>query len=115
MENLINNLRDNSSSNFSFLSDCKELISEAGNSKNNSSLSKLYDYYDSDNSSFKINSSETKSIIKGIIYSISSSLKDNILLNSIIYGMMYCPKCMIPCSIIFNDNFSISFDVNVHL
>ena len=107
MENPINNLRDNSSNNFSFLSNCKELISEAGNSKNNSSLSKLYDYYDSDNSSFKINSSETKSIIKGTI---SSSLKDNILLNSIIYGMMYCPKCMIPCSIIFNDNFSISFE-----
>ena len=80
----------------------------SANSSTQSSLSKFYDNcYSDEFHNFESISSESHSIIQGTI---SSSLEDIILLKSNIFGKMYCPKCMIPCSIIFNDNFSISFE-----
>ena len=46
---------------------------------------------------------------------LSSSMENNILINSIIYGKNYCKKCKIPCSIIFMDNLDLSFDCDCSL
>ena len=104
MEDLLDNLSSNYSNKNSSFSNCKELIEDAEYYENKSSKSNIYDINDNDLSSIKNDTSESQSFIQGTL---SSSLKDNILLNSIIYGMIYCPKCKIPCSIIFNDNFNI--------
>ena len=107
MEDLLDNLSSNYSNKNSSFSNCKELIEDAEYYENKSSKSNIYDINDNYLSSIKNDTSESQSFIQGTL---SSSLKDNILLNSIIYGMIYCPKCKIPCSIIFNDNFNISFE-----
>ena len=113
MQDLINNLSNNSSNKNSSISNCIDLFNDAEYSENNSSISKLFKNCNDDAlSSIKNDTSESKSLIQGTI---SSSLKDNILLNSIIYGMMYCRECKIPCSIIFNDNFTISFECGCSL
>ena len=93
----------------SSLSNCEDLIDEADYCQNKISLSEIYDNCGNDTSNFDVNNTlESQSFIQDTMT--CSSLKDNILLNSIIYGMMYCPNCKIPCSIIFNDNFNISFE-----
>ena len=112
MQDLINNLSNNSSNKNSSISNCKDLFNDAEYSENKSSISKFYENCDDALSSIKNDTSESKSLIQGTI---SSSLKDNILLNSIFYGMMYCRECKIPCSIIFNDNFTISFECGCSL
>ena len=107
METLINNLTSNSIIiNFSS-SNCGALIDDALDNGNISTISSMKEDNDDNISSIKSDTSKSESIIQG---SISLSLKDNNLLNSIIYGMMYCRECMVPCSVIFNDNFTISFD-----
>lgn len=94
--------------------DCEDLIDEAEYYQNKISLSEIYDNCGNDISNFDANNTlESITFIQDTIS--CSSLKDNILLNSIIYGMMYCPKCKIPCSIIFNDNFNISFECECSL
>ena len=93
----------------SSFSNCEDLIDEADYCQNKISLSEMYDNCGNDTSNFDVNNTlESQSFVRDTMT--CSSLKDNILLNSIIYGMMYCPNCKIPCSIIFNDNFNISFE-----
>ena len=72
----------------SSLSNCEDLIDEADYCQNKISLSEIYDNCGNDTSNFDVNNTlESQSFIQDTMT--CSSLKDNILLNSIIYGMMY--------------------------
>ena len=107
MQDLINNLTSNSIKINSSSLNCGELIEEAVDDGYKSTISSMKEDNDDYISSIKSDTSKSECIIQG---SISLSLKDNNFFNTIIYGMMYCPECMIPCSVIFNDNFTVSFD-----
>ena len=88
-------------------------------------LSELYQDFDkrSLNSNFYENnkdnlskietlSIESSTLING---SISSSMEDNLILKSILYGKIYCQICQIPCAIIFNDSLDLSFECGCSL
>ena len=99
-----NNLSSNFNNNLTGLYDIEH-------NENKTSSSKIFDNCGKDElQDFEYLSSESESgsFFQGTIS--STSLKDNELLKSFIYGILHCTKCMIPCSIIFNDNFTISFE-----
>ena len=77
-----------------------------------SSCSYIYENNKDNLSNIENLSVNSNSIFKGTV---SSSMEDNILLKSIIYGKIYCTKCQMPCAIIFNDNLDLSFDCGCSL
>ena len=77
-----------------------------------SSCSYIYENNKDNLSSIENLSVNSNSNFKGTI---SSSLEDNFLLKSIIYGKIYCTNCQMPCAIIFNDNLDLSFDCGCSL
>ena len=77
-----------------------------------SSCSYIYENNKDNLSNIENLSVNSNSIFKGTV---SSSMEDNILLKSIIYGKIYCTKCQMPYAIIFNDNLDLSFDCGCSL
>ena len=63
MQDLINNLSNNSSNKNSSISNCKDLFNDAEYSENNSSISKLFKNCDDALSSIKNDTFESKSLI----------------------------------------------------
>ena len=102
-----NNLSSDSNNNNNQSTNFEDLYEDT---ENRGSKSISSDFYESspDNISFKSEEmGASTSIIQGTI---SNTLENNIILKIIIFGNIYCSKCMIPCLIIFNKNFNISFD-----
>ena len=101
-----NNLSSDSNNNNNYSSNFEELYEDVENTGSKSISSNFYE--NSTVSSFKSEEmGSSTSIIQGTT---SNTLENNILLKIIIFGNIYCSKCMKPCLIIFNNNFTISFD-----
>ena len=111
MQDLIYNLSNNSLNNNNPISNFEELIEEEENKNININSLNFYENNSENIPSFKSEDIESStSIIHGTI---SNNLKDNILLTKIIFGNIYCSKCMIPCLIIFNSNFTCFFSLRM--
>ena len=78
---------------------------------NKSSKSDIYDKC-KETLSIENLSSDSNSVYNGTF---SSLMEDNVLINSIIYGTIYCEKCNMPMSIIFNASLDLTFDCGCSL
>ena len=82
-------------------SNLDELIDNSQNYDSTALNSNLYENCKENILSWNSSSIESKSI--SIIQGSIASLKDNILMKSVIFGKIYCKKCMVPVSIAFMD------------
>ena len=89
-------------------SNLDELIDNSQNYDSTTINSNLYENCKENILSWNSSSIESKSI--SIIQGSIASLKDNILMKSVIFGKIYCKKCMVPVSIVFMDNLDLYFD-----
>ena len=89
-----------------------DLFDNSNHNKENIEQNFFYDNSEQNTLSFNSSSFESKSVIQG---SISGSLNNNIIINTIIYGKAYCKTCMMPCSIDFTDNLKMSLDCDCSL
>ena len=101
--------QSNQNNSISGINDLSELYHDFDKKSN---ASNFYENNKDNLSNIESLSIDSNTVING---SISSSIVENILLKSIIYGQIYCKNCQIPCAIIFNDNLDLSFECGCSL